>query len=62
VSARSTDSGVRRFIAANPMVMFTLYVGLSFAQMATITNLVRIVPAFARAHGLTAGEAALTIG
>lgn len=61
-SARPEDDGVWRFVSANPMIIFTLYIGLSFIQMATITNLVWIVPAFGRAHGLANGEAALSIG
>lgn len=54
--------GVWRFIVANRMIIFTLYIGLSFIQMATVTNLVWVVTAVARAHGLAAGEAALSIG
>lgn len=61
-STRSEDDGVWRFVVANPMIIFTLYIGLSLIQMATVTNLVWIVPAFSRAFGLPAGSAALTVG
>lgn len=58
----ATTEGVWRFISANPMLIFTLYIGLSIVQMATVTNLVWIVPSFARSHGLSAGSAALAVG
>jgi MFS family permease len=61
-SARQEDDGVWRFVVANPMIIFTLYIGLSFIQMATVTNLIWIVAAFGRAHGLSAGSSALSIG
>lgn len=61
-TTQKEDEGVWRFILANPMIIFTLYIGLSFIQMATVTNLVWIVPAVGRAHGLSAGDAALSIG
>jgi MFS family permease len=62
VSTRREDDGVWRFVAANPMIIFTLYIGLSFVQMAPVTTLVWIVTTFGRAHGLAPGSAALTIG
>ena len=61
-SARQEDDGVWRFVAANPKIIFTLYIGLSFIQMSTVTNLVWIVPMFSRLHGLSAGDAALSVG
>lgn len=61
-TTRGDEGGVWRFILSNPMVIFTLYIGLSFIQMTTVTNLVWIVPAVGRAHGLSAGEAALSVG
>lgn len=56
------DEGVWRFVRANPMIIFTLYIGLSLVQMATVTNLVWVVPMFSRLHGLTPGSAALMVG
>jgi MFS family permease len=61
-SVRTEDGSVRSFVAANPLLLLTLYVSLSVVQMATITNFVWIVPALARAHGLDAATAALTVG
>lgn len=56
------DDGVWPFVRANPMIIFTLYIGLSLVQMATITNLVWVVPMFGRLHGLSPGSAALAVG
>lgn len=62
VSVREEDGGVRTFVSANRVLVTTLYISLSIVQMATITNFIWLVPAFGRAHDLSAGNAALTIG
>lgn len=61
-SPRQEDKGVWKFVSVNRMLVTTLYISLSIVQMATITNFIWLVPAFGRAHGLSAGHAALTIG
>lgn len=57
-----SESEVSRFLKDHRRLLFTLYVGFSIVQMATVTVGAWIVAVLARQHGLSAGEAGAYFG